>query len=59
MTGVDPADDATKKSEGKFERDYTKYLKKGALTGARVGIARDFMGKGACTDAVVETAIAR
>ena len=58
MTGVDPADDATKKSEGKFERDYTKYLKRGALRGARIGIARDFMGKDAGTDAVVEAAIA-
>src|ERR1041385_5533636 len=57
MTGVDPADDATKKSEGKFERDYTKYLKRGALKGARIGIARDFMGKDAGTDEVVEAAI--
>jgi amidase len=57
MTGVDPADDATKKSEGRFERDYTKYLETGALKGARIGIARDFMGKDAGTDEVVETAI--
>ena len=57
MTGVDPADDATKKSEGRFERDYTKYLKTGALKGARIGIARDFMGKDAGTDQVVEAAI--
>src|SRR5260370_27089381 len=51
------ADDATKKSAGRFERDYTKYLKTGALKGARIGIARDFMGKDAGTDAVVEAAI--
>src|SRR5213596_2722705 len=57
MTGVDPADDATKKSQGKSERDYTKYLKTGALKGARIGIARDFMGKDAGTDEVVEAAI--
>jgi amidase len=57
MTGVDPADDATKRSEGKFERDYTKYLKTGSLKGARIGIARDFMGKDTGTDAVVEHAI--
>ena len=57
MTGVDPADDATKKSAGRFERDYTKYLKTGALKGARIGIARDFMGKDAGTDEVVEAAI--
>src|SRR5712691_10208674 len=58
MTGIDPADDATKKSDGKFERDYTKYLKTDALKGARVGIARDFMGKDAGTDVIVEAAIA-
>jgi amidase len=44
MTGVDPRDDATKKSEGKFEKDYTKFLKADALKGARIGVARDFMG---------------
>jgi amidase len=57
MTGVDPADPATKKSEGKFETDYTKFLKVGALKGARIGIARDFMGRDAGTDAVMEQAI--
>src|SRR5882757_7299034 len=45
MTGVEPADAATKKSEGKFEKDYTKYLKTGSLKGARIGVARDFMAK--------------
>ncbi len=59
MTGIDPNDAATKKSEGKFETDYTKYLKKGSLKGARIGIARDFMGKDAGTDAVVEAAIVK
>jgi amidase len=34
MTGVDPEDEATKKSEGRFERDYTTHLKRGALKGA-------------------------
>jgi amidase len=58
MTGVDAADAATKKSEGKFEKDYTKFLKAGALKGARIGIARDFMGKDGGTDQVVEEAIA-
>src|SRR5690606_5956382 len=44
MTGVDPADPATSKSKGKFERDYTKYLNASALKGARIGVARDYMG---------------
>src|SRR5258708_8309329 len=58
MTGVDPADPATKKSEGKFEKDYTKFLKVGALKGARIGVARDFMGQDPETDRVIEEAIA-
>ena len=58
MTGVDPADAATTTSAGKFETDYTKYLKVGSLKGARIGIARDFMGKDAEIDRVVESSIA-
>src|ERR1700722_1298365 len=38
MTGVDPGDAATKKSEGQFKTDYTQYLKVGSLKGARIGI---------------------
>lgn len=58
MTGVDPADAATAASAGHFKTDYTTYLKVGSLNGARIGIARDFMGKDAGTDAVVERSIA-
>ena len=50
MTGVDAADAATKKSEGRFETEYTKYLKAGSLKGARIGIARDFLGLDADVD---------
>src|SRR5438034_4269860 len=38
MTGVDAADTATSKSDGKFETDYAKYLLADALNGARIGI---------------------
>lgn len=58
LAGDDPADPATKASAGKVERDYTKFLKTGALRGARIGIARVFMGKDPETDRVVEEAIA-
>jgi amidase len=58
MTGVDPADAATSTSAGKFETDYTKYLKVGSLKGARIGIARDFMGKDPEVDRVMEASIA-
>ena len=57
MTGVDPADPLTKTSTGKFEKDYTKFLKTGSLKGARIGVARDFMGKDPETDRVMEEAI--
>ena len=57
MTGVDSADAVTKKSAGKFEKDYTKFLKVGSLKGARIGVARDFMGKDPETDRVIEEAI--
>jgi amidase len=56
-TGVDPRDDATKKSEGKTEKDYTKFLDAGALKGARIGVARDFMGQDPDVDAIIESAL--
>ena len=58
MTGVDAADAATKKSAGKFEKDYTKFLKIGSLKGARIGIARDFSGKDPEVDRIVNEAVA-
>jgi amidase len=58
MTGIDPADAATRKSEGRFETDYTKSLKADALKGARLGVARDFLGQDTDVDWVVDAAIA-
>lgn len=58
MIGVDPADDATAKSAGWFQTDYTPFLARGSLRGARIGIARDFFGQDEGTDAVMEQAIA-
>ena len=58
MTGIDPADPATNKSDGRFEADYTKYLMRDALKGARIGIARDFMGADPDVDWVMEAALA-
>jgi len=57
MTGVDPADAATQKSKGKFATDYTKFLKSDALKGARIGIARDFLGADPEVDWVVESSL--
>jgi amidase len=57
MTGIDPADPATQKSDGKLTTDYTKNLDVNALKGARIGIARDFMGLDPDIDWVVDAAI--
>jgi amidase len=57
MVGVDPADSATQKSKGKFATDYTRYLKADALKGARIGIARDFLGADQEVDWVIESAL--
>ena len=57
MTGVDPADPATKKSEGTFETDYTKSLRPDALRGARVGLARDFLGADPDVDWVMDASV--
>ncbi len=58
MTGVDAADAATSKSQGRFERDYTRHLDPAALQGARIGIARDFMGSDPEVDWLVEASLA-
>jgi amidase len=57
IAGIDGADAATKKSEGKSETDYTKYLKADALQGARIGIARDFLGADPDVDWVVDASL--
>jgi amidase len=57
MTGVDPSDAATAKSQGKFESDYSKYLKPDGLKGARIGIARDFLGADPDVDWVIDASL--
>lgn len=53
----DPRDEATKKSEGKVAKDYTQFLDANALKGARIGVARDFMGQDPEVDSIIEGAI--
>jgi amidase len=57
MTGIDSADGATEKSAGKFKTDYLKDLDANALKGARIGIARDFMGTDPDVDWVIEASL--
>ena len=58
MTGVDAADAATAKSEGKSLTDYTTGLRADALKGTRIGIARDFLGADPDVEWVMEAAFA-
>ncbi len=58
LTGQDAKDAATQSSAGKYPADYVKALDANALKGARIGVARDFMGQDQDVDWVVETSIA-
>ncbi len=57
MTGIDPADPATAASAGHAETDYTKFLDRRALEGARVGVARNLFGPTAAVDRVIDRAL--
>ena len=58
MTGIDPRDPATATSNGKSAVDYTPYLDKNGLKGARIGVARGhFFGYNAKLDKAAEDAI--
>lgn len=57
MTGVDPNDPVTLESESKFYKDYTQFLDKDALEGARFGVLQDFFGANSEVDQTINTAI--
>jgi amidase len=60
MTGVDPTDPATATSTGHVFTDYTQFLDKNALKGARIGVWRQGnLGVSPETDAIMEATIAR
>jgi amidase len=46
LTGVDPEDEATKKSDGKSAADYTSFLQKDALKGKRLGYEKRHVNGG-------------
>jgi len=59
MAGVDPNDPRTQESRSWQVDDYTQYLDKNALKGARIGIARDYFGGNPEVDETIEQAIAK
>ncbi len=44
LTGIDKYDSASIASEGHFHTDYTRFLNKNGLKGARIGVIKDFYG---------------
>jgi amidase len=59
MTGVDPGDPSTKASAGHGNTDYARLLRRGALRGVRIGVARDFSGVDPGTDLVFDATVAK
>lgn len=57
MAGVDPSDPATLTSEGRAFDDYTQFLDVDALQGAKVAIARNFLGGNPEVDSIIEQAL--
>lgn len=57
MTGVDPKDPLTSTSAGLYYKDYTQFLDKDALKGARIGVIRDFSGTDSEVDRVFNEAL--
>ncbi len=53
IVGADKSDSATSQAN-KGEKDYTKFLNKDGLKGARIGVARQYFGRNARVDALLE-----
>jgi amidase len=58
LTGVDARDDETRKSSGRAHADYTKFLDKDGLRGARLGVSRKHFGFNDAVDKLMNGHIA-
>ncbi len=58
MAGVDPRDPATTAAEGKLPPDYTAFLDRSGLKGARIGVARNYFDFHPKVDALMEDCLA-
>ncbi len=59
MTGVDEGDPRTRESRGRYPDDYRAALSEDALAGARLGVARQFLGGNPEVDEVFEKALSK
>ncbi|MEM7587541.1 MAG: amidase family protein, partial [Acidobacteriota bacterium] len=57
MVGVDAEDEATAASEGKSHVDYAQFLDAKGLTGARIGVGRQYFGFDPRVDELMEAAV--
>lgn len=57
LIGVDSNDAITTGSEGKAEKDYTKYLEANGLKGRRIGIEKSYLKVHEAVDALLQKAI--
>lgn len=58
LVGVDPRDPATAASAGRFHADYTRFLDRAGLVGARIGVPREvYHGYSPHADAVAGRAV--
>ena len=57
LTGTDPRDSATLASQGKSHQDYTRFLDRDGLRGARIGIVRQTFGFHPEVDRIMEESI--
>ena len=57
LTGTDPRDAVTQESNGQAQTDYTQFLQKEGLQGARIGVSRMHMGFHETVDTLMEEAI--
>src|SRR5205814_3040434 len=57
INGVDERDPATAASDGKWQRDYTKFLVEDGLRGARIGVARKMFHLTPRADRIMEEAL--
>ncbi len=57
LTGADPRDPITAQGEGRAITDFTSSLDANGLQGARIGIARNYLGFHEKVDALIEEAI--
>ncbi|TQO36785.1 amidase [Arenibacter algicola] len=58
LTGIDPADEKTLASKGKFYKDYTQFLREDGLKGKRIGFYQTPLGKNYKVDTLMSKAVA-